>query len=197
MPKKLSQRLLITDVWYPSQVKAEETSFYREPMSDSRWQAICEKLQARVLQLPQEQPASLLRQIYQGIQWLDQPMTDFCQATCPTCADPCCTGRAIFFNQADILCLVARRGANLPPGQTRAKAEELCRYLGSDGCRLDRYQRPYVCVWFLCEPQMDIFNTLPSSFQRQFINVLRNIRICRLQLESLYEEFLAGAKDPP
>jgi hypothetical protein len=193
MTKKTPRQPLITDVWHTSVAKIEESPRHREPMADSCWQALCRSLQPQVRQLPQSRVGEVLKAIQQGIEWLDEPMTAWCLATCPTCSDPCCTGRRVFFNQTDLLCLVAAGMVQLVPGQTRASATESCRYLSRNGCRLDRHHRPYVCVWFLCEPQMDLFNTHSGSFQRRFINVLRNVRICRLQLESLYEAQFANA----
>jgi hypothetical protein len=179
---------LITVPWHVSLAKTEESSRYREPISASRWQLICQKLYGQIQQLDQHQVQWLAEQIYQGIRWLDQPMNAYCQATCPSCADPCCSALGIFFNQADLLYLSALKHVSLPIAQTRTEAHAMCRYLGTHGCLLARTQRPYVCVWFLCEPQMELFNAKPGSFQRQFINVLKNIRTCRLELESLFEE---------
>jgi hypothetical protein len=187
MTKRTAWHPLITDVWHTSLEKIEESPRHREPMADACWQALCRSLQPQLRQLPQRQVGELLKSIQQGMEWLDEPMTSWCLATCPTCSDPCCAARRIFFNQTDLLCLVASGKAQRVPGQTRASAAEPCRYLSCNGCRLDRQHRPYVCVWFLCEPQMELFNAHSGSFQRRFVNVLRNVRSCRLQLESLYE----------
>jgi hypothetical protein len=178
----------ITDRWHVSLEKLEESSRYREPISDSRWQAICQEFQRCVRQLDQDQVQWLTDQILQGIHWLDRPMDEYCQATCPSCSDPCCDGREIFFNQADLIYLAAHADIHPPTGQTREEAHARCRYLDASGCLLARPQRPYVCVWFLCEPQIEMLNASPASFQRKFINVLGNIRYCRLQLEALFEE---------
>jgi hypothetical protein len=39
---------------------------------------------------------------------------------------------------------------------------------------------------------MELFACEPAAFQRQFIDVLKNIRTHRLQLESLYEQSFPG-----
>ncbi len=168
--------------------KTEESARYRQPLSDSEWQTICRHIGGQMRQLDQEQVQWLAEQIHQGILWLDQTMTEYCQLTCPSCKDPCCTGREIFFNQADLLYLTAHNSMPLPIGQTRSKASAPCRYLSLQGCILPRPQRPYICVWFLCEPQMELFNVTPPSYQRQVIKTFQHIRTCRLRLEALYEE---------
>ena len=179
---------LIAKPWHVFLAKTEESSWYREPMTDLQWQTICRGLQGQLRKLDQHQIQWLARQVYQGIHWLDPHMNAYCQATCPTCGDPCCDGRKVFFNRVDLLYLASLGDVGPPIGQTRTEPGAMCRYLGPTGCLLARMQRPYVCVWFLCEPQMELLNATPGSFQRQLINVLTNIRSCRLKLESLFEE---------
>jgi hypothetical protein len=179
---------MIARLWYVLLVKMEESSRYREPLTDLQWQTICLGLQRQLQRLDQCQIRWLARQIFQGLHWLDPHMNAYCRATCPTCDDPCCDGREVFFNRADLLYLISLGDVRSPKGQTRTEPGAGCRYLGPTGCLLARTQRPYVCVWFLCEPQMELFNTTSGSFQRQLINVLTNIRTCRLKLEGLFEE---------
>jgi hypothetical protein len=168
--------------------KTEESVRYRQPLSDPEWQTICQRLGAQILQLDREQVQWLAEQIRLGILWLDQIMTEYCQVTCTSCEDPCCTGKEIFFNHADLLYLTAQNSMPPPIGQTRSKTSAPCRYLSLQGCILPRPQRPYVCVWFLCEPQMELLNTTPPSYQRQVIKTFQHIRTCRLQLEAIYDE---------
>jgi hypothetical protein len=170
------------------QTKTEESYRYREPLTDSQWQAIWHELHRQVHRLDQDQVQWLAEQIYQGLLWLDRPMTEYCSVTCPSCSDPCCSATSVFFNQADILYLTAQQHVPPPLGQTRTQASAPCRYLSPEGCLIARSQRPYVCVWFFCESQMEILNSAPTSFHRQLIQVVQHLRACRLQLESLYEE---------
>ena len=196
--------------------KSEESSRYREPMSDSQWQALRSKLARELRELNGNLVERLVEQIQKDIEWLDGHMTRYCEITCPACTDPCCLAQNIFYNRADLLYLVGQKKAATPgpigeqsspapsasryrlhafegpSGQTRRQTADPCRYLAQHGCLLPRIQRPYVCVWFLCEPQMELFACEPAAFQRQFIDVLKNIRTHRLQLESLYEQSFPG-----
>jgi len=122
------------------------------------------------------------REIEVGITFLDPVMTRYCEATCPSCNDPCCGGRAVFFNRADLLFQLAL-GMEPPPGQTRTRPGDPCRYLGPGGCALSRTRRPYVCVWFLCEPQMELFSLERPAFQRELIRALENLRALRIELD--------------
>ena len=168
--------------------KTEESARYRQPLSDSEWRETCQRIGGQILELDQQKIQWLAEQIYLGILWLDRGMTEYCQLTCSQCEDICCTGREIFFNQADLLYLMASNSMSPPIGQTRSKASAPCRYLGLQGCTLPRTQRPYICVWFLCEPQIELLNASPALYQRQVIKTFQHIRTCRLQLEALYEE---------
>ena len=167
-------------------LKTEESSLYRQPMSDPEWQKVTENLRARFGQVDQEPFQSSAAQIREALQWLDRVMTKYCELTCPQCIDPCCNAHAIFFNQTDMLSLIAM-GISLPSGQTRVGSGEQCRYLTPNGCRLQRVARPYVCVWFLCETQMDLFWEESALTQRHFVKQFENIRLNRLRLEALYE----------
>jgi hypothetical protein len=168
--------------------KTEESARYRQPFSESEWQETCRQISRQIHELDQQKVQWLAEQIYLGILWLDPSMTEYCQLTCTLCEDPCCTGKEIFFNQADLLYLMALNSMRPPIGQTRSKASAPCRYLSVRGCNLPRPQRPYICVWFLCEPQIELLNASTASYQRQVIKTFQHIRTCRLQLEALYEE---------
>lgn len=167
-------------------MKAEESSRYRTPLADVDWLTVADVLRSRVSLLDRESVEALVARISRGIEFLDGTMTRYCEITCPDCADPCCDGREVFFNQADLLYLVAS-GFELPEGQTRSHPSGACRYLGRFGCLLPRTQRPYVCVWFLCDSQVRLLEMEPAKFQREFVRNLEDIRSARLMLEFMYE----------
>jgi hypothetical protein len=155
-------------------------------MSPSAWREAVKAIECELSELDQEKVQKSMHHITWGIEWLDPIMDRYCGETCPACDDPCCTGHKVFFNQADLLYLTALK-SKIPPGQTRSRPTQACRYLGAKGCRLSRFHRPYVCVWFLCDAQMELLNCEPNDFQRHFIGTLQKIRMHRLALESLYE----------
>lgn len=174
-------------------IKSEESHLYRNPMTDECWHQTIAKIQSHLALLDHGTLQQLVQSIAAGIRWLDASMGRYCELTCPACDNPCCRGREVFFNQADLLYLVAS-GEEFLPGQTRAIPGEPCRYLTDTGCRLPRISRPYVCVWFLCDPQMALFQEEHAAFQRHFVDVLRSVRTSRLVLESLYESFFTNGK---
>lgn len=165
----------------------EESSLYREPLSEAEWNEALGIAESRLRGLHHQSASAIVARIDRAISRLDPIMTRYCDQTCPDCVDPCCRGKRIFFNLADILVL-AVRSTGLPPGQTRSAAGESCRFWTSKGCTLSRYHRPYVCVWFLCEPQMELLAGEKARFQRDFLQALGEIREGRWTLESLYRE---------
>ena len=167
-------------------IKPEESDCYRAPIEDHRWREIIEQISSRLTKIDLKLPKRIANLIASCIEWLDIPMERYSEITCTKCINPCCKAQEIYYNLADILYLVAY-GKAIPLGQTRTRKCDPCRYLGDTGCTLDRRFRPYICTWFMCEAQMELWRTEPPPFQREFLRVLQTIRILRLQLESLYE----------
>jgi hypothetical protein len=167
-------------------LRIEESSLYRQPMSDSEWQGTLTALKTEIARLDQKAIERLAGQILGALGWLDPVMKRYCKITCPNCNDPCCLAKNIFYNRADILSLIAL-GITPPSGQTRTRACAPCRYLTPHGCRLERAVRPYVCVWYLCDTQMDLFRGESALTQRFFIKQMEQLRLARIELESLYE----------
>jgi hypothetical protein len=168
-------------------IKGEESSLYRAPLSEAAWNEALNLARSGLREADSRFAASIVARIDRAITWLDPVMSRFCELTCPTCEDPCCHGKRIFFNLADLLVLTTRN-TWIPPGQTRSTDGESCRYLTAAGCALERTHRPYVCVWFLCEPQVALLQGETARFQRDFLHALKEIREGRLTLEGLFGE---------
>ncbi|SHF41687.1 hypothetical protein SAMN02745206_01939 [Desulfacinum infernum DSM 9756] len=173
---------------------AEETSLFRHPMPDGRWRNFFDTA-ARIL--PRDVRSALrphASAVRRAVEELDPWMDAACADTCPACQDPCCTAGGIFYNLADMLYLFSLEEA-LPLGQTRTRSGQSCRYLGPRGCRLPRIYRPYVCVWFLCEPQARRLSGESARFQRRVAELYRRIRHHRLALLDTASPFLPLLED--
>jgi len=143
-------------------------------------------LKSRIANLDQRLTEEATGAIRTAYHWLDPIMGRYCEITCQDCRDVCCTATGVYYNLTDLL-VILTVGSDPPPGQTRSHASEPCRYLTPAGCSLKRPARPYVCVWYLCEAQMDLFQEEPTSTQRRFLSTLESLRRNRLRLESHYE----------
>lgn len=75
-----------------------------------------------------------------------------CPVTCSRCPDPCCLGAKVWFDLRDLIFLHLTERTP-PPAQPIAALTEVCRYLGPNGRRLDRFYRPWICTWYLCPTQ--------------------------------------------
>ena len=62
--------------------KLEESSRYREPMPDSQWQALWNKLARELRELNGNLVERLVEQLQENIEWLDGHMTRYCEITC-------------------------------------------------------------------------------------------------------------------
>lgn len=166
--------------------KTEESSLYRQPMSDRQWQHHVAVVKTRIALLDQGMIAAAVGAIRSAFDWLDPLMENYCEITCPACGDICCRATGVFFNLTDLLVILGM-GLAPPVGQTRSHASEPCRYGTRTGCTLTRIVRPYVCVWYLCEAQMELHREEPASTQRRLVATLESLRRNRLRLESHYE----------
>lgn len=166
--------------------KTEESSLYRQPLSDRQWQEILAVLKTRMGLLDPRLLQEASCAVRAAHVWLDEVMARYCEAVCPTCRDVCCQAAGVFFNLTDLLVILAL-GLDPPPGQTRSCAFDPCRYLTRTGCSLKRPLRPYVCVWYLCEAQMDLYREEPASIQRHFVATVESLRGHRLRIEAEYE----------
>jgi hypothetical protein len=167
-------------------VKAEECPHLRRPLEDEEWRDHFDAIRKTIANADEAVFKRLADHIRRLIDELNPLMTTYCSVTCPTCNDRCCEGLKVFFNRTDLIYLAAS-GEKVVLGQTRTREGERCRYLGEAGCLLSRRVRPYVCVWFLCEPQVALLGLESARRQRAVTKTLLEIREARLILESLHE----------
>ncbi len=157
---------------------------FRRPMSQSEWLAAAAAFRASAGHTDRLRFAFLAQGVREGLLWTDEVMDRYCAATCPHCDDPCCSADGIYYDRADLLYLIGL-DADLPMSQIRERAGAPCRYLAAEGCILPRMCRPFICTWYLCEPQMALLEAEPLPFQKQFTAIMQAVRRCRLQLLAL------------
>jgi len=157
---------------------------YKQPMTQARWLAHATAFKKSTDRSDRLRFAFLAQGIREGLLWADDVMDRYCAATCPDCQDPCCSADGIYYDRADLLYLIGL-DTDLPMSQIREQAGAPCRYLSGAGCILPRMCRPFICTWFLCEPQMALLEQEPLPFQKQFTAIMQAVRRCRLQLLAL------------
>lgn len=105
-------------------------------------------------------------------------LDELCLKTCPECSDPCCLKAKVWFDFKDLLFLHLAN-CPIPVRQLIPNKQTVCTYLGHQGCLLPRISRPWVCLWYLCSPQIELLDkTLPltrNNFKRK-VKKIKNLR---------------------
>ena len=170
-----------------------EADDIRQPYTAAQWHEISQRLKTIVSAQSRTRMLTLAQGIREGLLWCDDTMDRYCAATCHACLDFCCSADGIYYDLADLVYLLTLDN-DLPASQTRATRGAPCRYLSPEGCILPRMCRPFICTWYLCEPQMNLLEAEPISFQKQFTAVMQSIRRCRQQLIFIHATNLAGTR---
>ena len=106
-----------------------------------------------------------------------------CLETCPRCPDPCCLNASPWFDFRDLVFLHLNT-LSIPGSQPIDAISGICRYSGTNGCKLDRISRPWICTWYLCPVQTA---NLISRRPRQKENLdlaVKAIKMLRIQMEN-------------
>ncbi|GAB6909368.1 conserved hypothetical protein [Desulfosarcina cetonica] len=111
-------------------------------------------------------------------------MDALCRHTCPTCTDNCCQRAWVWADFKDLL-FYHLAGITPPEAQLLGGRGEHCRYAGPFGCRLDRFQRPFVCSWYLCPAQTLILQNTPAD-RDDLVTSLQWVQAARRRLEAQF-----------
>lgn len=130
------------------------------------------------------EPRQIALQIRQLLESIFPLMDCLCREACPDCADICCQRAWVWADFKDLLFLHLA-GIPVPDQQLLSRQGDHCHYGGSDGCRLDRIQRPFVCTWYLCPAQTRILRKQPAETQR-LLSTLQQIKKRRRRMEDTF-----------
>ncbi|MBR9985771.1 MAG: hypothetical protein KFF68_07670 [Desulfosarcina sp.] len=111
-------------------------------------------------------------------------MDHMCRKTCPDCTDVCCRRAWVWADFKDLLFLHLA-GIPVPDQQLLDRQGNHCRYESSEGCRLDRIQRPFVCTWYLCPAQTRLLDHQPAE-KHNLSRILEQIKNDRKRMEASY-----------
>lgn len=134
---------------------------------------------------------ALARRMGQRIADLDDPMTRLCERTCRQCTVVCCLHAHVYFDFKDLLYLHLGRGIR-PHGQPIEKTGQTCRNWTSQGCRLPRVERPFICTWYLCRKQRQCLTQMAPSIHQFLQNSFTALKKGRRQLEESYIRITAA-----
>ncbi len=109
---------------------------------------------------------------------------EYTVAVCPVCTDICCRQKHGLYREGDrryLACL----GEPVPDRDPARPLEGPCEAMGPRGCRHPRWQRPFRCTWWFCEPLLAALNAAPSFKMRKVSALLQ--KMC-----DLYGELNSG-----
>ncbi|NOY40020.1 MAG: hypothetical protein GXO95_07305 [Nitrospirae bacterium] len=92
---------------------------------------------------------------------------------CPYCEDVCCKQRHAYYDSEDMI-YISALGLAVPEYSERG-LEEPCEFLSSKGCSRPRWQRPFRCTWYFCEPLLSHMYNGPGRPHRRFVSLLQDI----------------------
>lgn len=109
-----------------------------------------------------DQRAASLRRVAEDIAALHlsmgSQMEQLSQKCCPGCEDVCCLRATVWYDVKDLLFLYFWQGT-LPEQQIFRRSDGACCNLTSSGCKLARWERPFICTWYLCPAQKKELHT--------------------------------------
>jgi len=154
---------------------------------DQLWQAAVNTLQYLIARhrYQMEEVKETADRIKYLIDSIDEPLDRLCDLTCIRCQAPCCLVADVSYDFRDLLILVLTN-QTIPPRQPRRNAGEICFYLGSNGCRLPRAQRPWICTWYICAVQKEVACSHMEIAGGHLLSVIEDLRILRKKTENRF-----------
>ena len=140
-----------------------------------------------------DQVSNIADSISRLLQAVFPDLASLCNQTCPWCPEPCCMAATVWFDFKDLVFQHAS-GYDLPPNQVKRDRAGHCSYLGAKGCRLDRFSRPWICTWYICESQKRILFGRERHMKLRIDKTLGTIRQLRRKLETTFIEVCSGKR---
>lgn len=100
---------------------------------------------------------------------------------CPTCEKVCCIDRHSSYDNEDLI-FISAIGIEIPSYIPGRKDTEPCRFLSEQGCSLHRWERPFRCTWYFCEPLLESMRMDRGKTYRVFIDSFRRLISIRKDL---------------
>lgn len=102
------------------------------------------------------------------------PLIEACTSrVCPDCEDICCRQRHAFFDRGDRVLHELLGEVEAVPG--RAADDAPCEFLSAYGCIRERWQRPFRCTWFFCDPLLKYMEGSSGKKYREMVKILQDM----------------------
>lgn len=123
----------------------------------------------------------IARLIKAKIEGIDQFIQENTSKVCPFCKKKCCINRHGYYDNLDILYIMAL-GMEPPAYRQGLSDTDPCQFLSEHGCVKERYLRPFRCNWYFCEALLNHMEQGPVRPYREFIRVFNEILDLRSEL---------------
>ena len=114
---------------------------------------------------------------------LAEQMAILCSRTCRFCPEPCCITNTVWFDFRDLL-LFHLLELHIPVCQAASDVNNACPFLSYRGCRLPMRNRPWMCIQYLCPPQLAILKNRSFSAANTVRKKMEVIERQRAKMES-------------
>lgn len=115
----------------------------------------------------------LSQKIKKGIQSIDPFLQKNTSIVCPGCNKACCIDQHSYCSCEDLIYIYSL-GLEVRDCESIDMSAP-CRFLGSEGCRLERAVRPSGCNWYFCDYLYDRMEKTPGSAYYDFDNSLQEL----------------------
>ena len=103
---------------------------------------------------------------------------------CPECNKVCCIDKHGRYDKDDLV-FIRSLGADTHHDLPERGESEPCRYLNETGCSRQRWERPFRCTQFFCDPLLKSLENDNAKLYRAFVEYLQLLISVR---QSLLEE---------
>jgi hypothetical protein len=132
------------------------------------------------------------QQIVQAYADIDTVLDMVCLMSCPACSEVCCSRATVWYDLKDLLTVYLNAG-EFYDKQIYRRPDRSCCNLTPSGCRLIRAERPFICTWYICPDQKNVFNQMLDKDQRSgFFRWIDDRKKARKELEQLYVKTVCG-----
>ena len=100
---------------------------------------------------------------------------------CPECEKVCCADKHGRYDTNDLFFLNAL-GITVSDDVSDRKESDTCRYIGTQGCTLERWMRPFRCTFFFCDALLKSLEQDNAKLYRAFMDYFQHLTMLRQKL---------------
>jgi len=100
---------------------------------------------------------------------------------CPECEEVCCIDKHSHYDKNDLIYLRAL-GAEVYLNPPYREETGPCRYMSEKGCSRERWERPFRCTYFFCNPLLKSLENDSAKLYRAFLDYFQYVISVRQKL---------------